>query len=157
MNILGTQYTINRKALEIYIAGCKGDSHFGYCQNCHNPETWSFNQGELYTKEYFNKNIKQKIKDFSNMIKQIEIYGGEPNDQNYIELETFLKDLKTLNLPIWLFTRYDLNECPKFEYKLCDYIKCGRYIEELSVDNNIQYGFALATSNQKIYKKGDDY
>ena len=50
MNILGTQFTLNRKSLEIYIAGCKGDSRYGYCHNCHNKETWSFNQGEIYNK-----------------------------------------------------------------------------------------------------------
>lgn len=156
MNILGTQFTLNRKSLEIYIAGCKGDSQYGYCHNCHNKETWSFNQGEIYNKYYFNK-IKDKINEFPTMIKNIEIYGGEPNDQDYNDLKHFLEDLSTLNLPIWLFTRYDLDKCPKFEYELCDYIKCGMYIEELTVDNNIQYGFKLATSNQHIYKKGVDY
>lgn len=156
MNILGTQYTLNRKALEIYISGCKGDAKLGHCPNCHNPESWNFSQGEKYNKTYFYK-IKQKIIDFDTMIKNIEIYGGEPNDQNYIELESFLKDLKSLNKTIWLFTRYDLKDCPKFEYELCDYIKCGRYIQELSCNNNLQYGFNLATSNQNIYKKGIDY
>lgn len=138
------------------MAGCKGDDKLGHCPHCHNPETWNFNLGDLYDEVYFNK-IKNKVQEFNNMIKNIEIYGGEPNDQNYIKLEHFLTDLKTLNKPIWLFTRYDLKDCPNFEYRLCDYIKCGRYIKELSCDNNSQYGFNLATSNQKIYKKGLDY
>lgn len=157
MRILGTQYTLSRKALEIYLSGCKGDDKLGHCPNCHNPESWSFNKGELYTEKYFEEKIKRKIKDFPNIIDNIEIYGGEPNDQNHIELESFLMDLNTLHKKIWLFTRYDLNNCPKFEYGLCDYIKCGRYIEELNCENNLQHGIRLATSNQHIYKRGVDY
>lgn len=38
-----------------------------------------------------------------------------------------------------------------------DYIKCGRYIRELSCNNNTQYGIKLATSNQRILKRGIDY
>ena len=91
------------------------------------------------------------------MINKIELFGGEINDQNHEELEVFLKDLKSLNKEIWLFTRYDLKDCPKFELELCDYIKCGSYIPELICDNNLQYNLRLATSNQHIYKKGIDY
>lgn len=156
MRILGTQYTLNRKSLEIYVSGCKGDDKLGRCPNCHNPESWSFNNGEIYDNEYFEL-IKEKINEFDDIIENIEIYGGEPNDQNLNELELFLKDLKSLNKTIWLFTRYELDKCPRFEYELCDYIKCGRYIQELLCKNNLQYGFNLATSNQKIYKKGVDY
>ena len=45
----------------------------------------------------------------------------------------------------------------RIEKELCDYIKTGSYIEELKCDDNIQYGIKLATSNQKINKKGIDY
>lgn len=38
-----------------------------------------------------------------------------------------------------------------------DYIKCGRYEEELKTINHIEYGVTLASSNQHIYKKGIDY
>ena len=41
--------------------------------------------------------------------------------------------------------------------ELCDYIKTGEYDESLKCENNIQYGIKLATSNQKINKKGIDY
>ena len=137
MNILATQYTLSRKSLEIYVAGCKGDARYGHCRNCHNPETWCFNQGTDYNLEL--PKIKKKVKDFDEMIKRIEIFGGEPNDQDWNELEDFLRELKELNK------------------ELCDYIKTGSYIEELKSDDNIQYGIKLATSNQKINKKGIDY
>ena len=62
-----------------------------------------------------------------------------------------------MNKPIWVFTRYDIDKVPKEIKSLCNYIKCGRYKPELKCKNNIHYGIELATSNQKIYKKGVDY
>ena len=153
MRILATQYTLSTKSLEIYVAGCNGQPH---CKNCHNPESWNFNNGDLYTKDYLSA-IKEKIADNPLLIKNIMIFGGEPLDQNKSELFFLLKDLKLFNLPIWIFTRYDITEIYDFVKEYCDYIKCGRYIEELKTDDNIQYGIKLATSNQKIYKKGVDY
>ena len=65
--------------------------------------------------------------------------------------------LKQFNIPIYLFTRHELNEVPEFVLKMCDYIKCGAYIPSLTCKDNIQYGIKLATSNQKILEKGKDY
>jgi len=148
MNILGSQYTLTHKALEIYISGCSGNPH---CIGCHNPESWDFNQGYLYDEEYFEK-IKFKVKDFNILIENIMIFGGEPNDQNHDELLHFLTDMKSLNKKLWLFTRYDITEVPEFELILCDYIKTGAYIPELITEDNVQYGIKLATSNQHIHK-----
>lgn len=153
MNILATQYSLTSKSLDIYVAGCNGNPH---CVGCHNPESWSFNQGELYTEEYFN-NIQTKVQDFDILIDNIMIFGGEPNDQNHDELLHFLIDIKSLNKKVWLFTRYGITDVPKFELSLCDYIKSGSYMPELITDDNIQYGIKLATSNQFINKKGLDY
>lgn len=153
MNILASQYSLSQKSLDIYVSGCCGSPH---CEDCHNPESWNFNLGTPYTEEYF-RNIRNKVTNFNSMIDNIMIFGGEPNDQNKDELLHFLIDLKTLNKKIWLFTRYDLKDIPNFEYALCDYIKCGRYIPQLKTNENIKYGIKLATSNQIIYKKGLDY
>lgn len=154
MNILSTQYTLSNKALEIYVAGCNGQPH---CTNCHNPMSWDFNLGEEYHIGYFNNNIRNKINQFDDLIDNIMIFGGEPLDQPYDYLTDMLYDLKSLNKSIWLFTRYDIEDVDIVIKNYCDYIKCGRYIESLRTDDNIQYGIKLATSNQKIYKKGIDY
>ena len=103
------------------------------------------------------KKILNKIQDFNEMIDRIDIFGGEPNDQNHNELEDFLKILKNTGKELWLWTSWELKDCPQFEKELCDYIKTGFYNERLSCDNNIQYKIKLATSNQKINKKGIDY
>jgi len=146
MNILGTQYTLEHKSLDIYIAGCSGNPH---CTNCHNPESWSFNQGVKYDEKYF-ESIKNKVNNFNSLINNIMIFGGEPLDQNLDELIHLIFDIKSLNKKVWLFTRYDFDNIPQHIIELCDYIKTGRYIPELSCDDNIQYGITLATSNQKI-------
>ncbi len=153
MKIISTQYTLQYKSLDIYVAGCNGNPH---CDQCHNPESWNFNQGTKYDKNYY-KDINDKIKDFELLIDNIMIFGGEPLDQNIDELIQMLFDLKTLNKQIWLFTRYELSKIPREILKLCDYIKCGKYIPTLKVDDNIQYGIKLTTSNQNMYKKGLDY
>lgn len=38
-----------------------------------------------------------------------------------------------------------------------DYIKFGQYDESLKTANHVEYGIALSSSNQHIYKKGVDY
>lgn len=153
MNILATQYTLATKSLEIYVAGCSGNPH---CTNCHNPESWDFNAGNPIDQKFYDA-FSTKVKDFNSLIDNIMIFGGEPNDNNLLELEQLLIWLRQFNKPIWLFTRYERENLPPFEFELCDYIKCGRYIPELTVEDNLQYGIKLATSNQYIIKKGVDY
>ena len=156
MKILATQYTLTTKAFEIYTAGCAGNPH---CKGCHNPESWSFDIGENYTSQYF-ETIKTKINRFSNLIENIMIFGGEPFDNPSEDIINLLKNLQEFDLPIWVFTRYSLEEVKEKigeEIQLIDFLKSGRYIPELACENNIQYGITLATSNQKILKKGVDY
>ena len=154
MNVLATQYTLATKSFEIYLAGCNGNPH---CKGCHNPGSWDFNQGNLFTVNYFNNYIKPKIEEFDLLINNFMIFGGEPLDNDHKELCVLLDCLSKLNKPIWIFTRYELNEVPNEIKQYCDYIKCGRYDESLKTNNNIQYGITLATSNQHIYKKDIDY
>jgi len=148
MNILHIDYTLQLQSLDIYLSGCNGNPH---CKNCHNPESWDFTKGKVYNELYFNK-IKQQINDFDLLIHNIMIFGGEPLDNSHDELLHLLFDLKMFNKKIWFFTRYGINEIPKEIKSFCNYIKTGRYIEELKCNDNIQYGIKLATSNQKIYK-----
>ncbi len=156
MRILCTQYTLATKSFEIYVAGCRGvDGQ--HCKNCHNPETWNFEQGDIFNVGYFNEKIKSKVTEFDLLINNIMIFGGEPLDQPTDELEEMLSFLTRLNKPIWLFTRYTFENVPTKIKGYLDYIKCGQYIETLTTDDNIQYGIRLATSNQRIYKKNIDY
>ena len=150
MNIISTQYTLENKTLEIYISGC-----YGNCYGCHNPELKNFNIGENYIKQL--DFIKQKICECDYLIDNIWILGGEPLDQNEKELINLLKELKTTNKNIWLFTRYELDNISDDVKNISDYIKTGIYDELKLTNNNIQYNIKLASSNQNIYKKGKDY
>jgi anaerobic ribonucleoside-triphosphate reductase activating protein len=153
MKIASTQYTLQNNVFEIYISGCNG---IPKCIGCHNKELWDFDVGEEYTLKYFTK-LQQKTKRFENLIDNIMILGGEPLDQNIDEFYHFIIDMKSFNKNLWLFTRYKLEEINKNIIPYFNYIKCGRYCEDLTCDNNTQYGIKLSTSNQKIYKKGIDY
>ncbi len=153
MNILGTQYTLKHRAFEIYVAGCNGSPH---CKGCHNPESWDFNRGDKIDDNYL-AIMQNKIKSFDSMIDNVMIFGGEPLDQDVNELTNLLKWLSQFDKKVWIFTRYSLNEVPQDIKDFCDYLKCGRYEPQLRIENNIQYGIKLATSNQHIYKKGVDY
>lgn len=149
MKIYSIDYSFSNKSLDVFISGCSGKPK---CQNCHNPELWDFNCGSNYNKTVLDKIIKY-TKDYDKIINKIIMVGGEPLDQNINELETFLYDIKNnTNKEVWLFTRYNLSEVPSNILKYCNYVKTGKYKPELGVDNNIQFGIKLATSNQIIYK-----
>ena len=154
MNILSIEYSLAYYSLDIYVSGCKGP----HCPGCHNPESWCFNQGNKYSKQFFNDKIKQKCTRNGELIKKIMVFGGEPLDQDKEELEQLLLDIKSLNLDLWLFTGHSFDTVPEFVKKYCDVIKCGKYIENLKSDNVETYsGVKLATSNQKFYIKNRDF
>lgn len=136
----------------IFVSGCKAEPK---CDGCFNPENWEFSIGKDWL-NYVNK-IKQDLSDFKTLINKIIIVGGEPLDQDLVILKQMITFLKQFSTPIYLFTRHELNEVPKFVLEMCDYIKCGAYIPSLTCKDNKQYGVVLSTSNQKIYKKGKDY
>lgn len=153
MNILTTQYTLSKKSFDIYVAGCKAP----HCPGCHNPEGWDFNKGTEFNQNYANF-LTCKVRDAYDMIDNFMIFGGEPLDQNPFELINMISCLKTMkDVPVWLFTRYGIEEVPKMFKLLCDYIKCGTYDEDKLSNDNIQYNMKLASTNQHIYKKGMDY
>lgn len=154
MNIIAIQYTLEHRSFDIYIAGCNG-GYDGHCAGCHNPESWDFNQGALFDDDMFNE-WENRIHRFPALIENIMIFGGEPLDQPIDEFLDMLEKLSVTERKIWLFTRFNFDDIDDRVKNLCDYIKCGKYIESLVVDNNIQHGIKLATRNQKIYKKSGD-
>lgn len=147
MNILSTQYSIQHKAFEVYVAGCRQR-----CKGCHNPETWDFDQGYYFLESFFNKKIKLKIIQFYDLIEHIWVLGGEPLDQDLNELKKLLTLLKQFDKKVWLWTSREIDEIPVDIKGLCDYIKTGRYIERLRSEDYIQHGVKLASTNQKIWQ-----
>ena len=153
MNIIDTQYTLDQKAYEIYVSGCAGNPH---CEGCHTPWTWDFQIGKNW-KEMKDR-IRKTISSYSGLIDKVRIFGGEPLDQDMKEMESMLEFIHSINssLPIWIFTRYELEEAlakASFLETYVMFIKTGPYKPALGVKKNLQYGVNLATSNQKIWKK----
>ena len=151
LNIAGTQFSLKHKSLGIYIAGCDGK-----CKECHNKEIQDYSIGQEFDKSK-KKQIKNKIKEFDNIIENIFILGGEPLLQDIKSLRKLLSFVNSFNKKIWLWTRFQLNEIPTSIKIKCDYIKTGEYKEKLKTNENIQHGIQLATSNQNIWKQGEDY
>jgi organic radical activating enzyme len=147
MNIAATQFNFEYGALEIYISGCNGNPK---CTDCHNPELWDFKMGSpWYT---WANTIFRKIEEFESLVKNIWILGGEPLDNNQSILTEFLYFINTRDIPIWLFTRYEIDQIPDTIKDVCSYIKCGRYLPELKSDDYYQCGVKLASTNQIIHK-----
>ena len=133
----------NEISLAINISGCPYK-----CRGCHSKYLWE------YRGNYISEDIDNLLNKYKNYITCVCFMGG---DQNIFELKELLKKIKGMKFKTCLYSGCDdINEL-KYIFEYCDYIKCGRYIEELKTDNNIQYGIKLATSNQKVYKKGVDY
>ena len=147
MNITNIDYGMSDNSYSIFVSGCKANPK---CRGCFNPENWDFNRGEDWIK-YTNR-IKDDLKEFKNLVNKIIIVGGEPLDQDLIILKQMIIFLKQFNIPIYLFTRFELNEVPTEIKELCDFIKCGAYIPELSCLDNKIFGIQLSTKNQTIYK-----
>lgn len=152
LNITNIDYGMSDNSYSIFVSGCKANPK---CKGCFNPENWNFEEGRDWLN--YIERIKKDLNEFKNLINKIIIVGGEPLDQDLVILKQMITFLKQFNTPIYLFTRFELEEVPKEILELADYIKCGAYIPELKTDHNVQYDIQLATSNQKIYKKGLDY
>lgn len=152
MNIISKDYSLATKSYDIFFSGCNMTVH---CEDCHNPEAWTFSCGTDWT--LHKKEIEENVNLFRPIIDKIFLLGGEPLDQDREEFIKCMDFLQTLNKEIWLFTRFDIKDIPEDLKQRFDYIKSGTYIPQLTVDDNIQYGVKLATSNQYIVKKGIDY
>ena len=99
---------------------------------------------------------EDKYGEYGNLV----LSGGDPYSSiNRVETLEFLKRFKKElpNIKVWVYTGYTFDKIDKEYLQYVDYIKCGQYLKELKVNDNYQYGIKLATSNQKIYKRGVDY
>jgi organic radical activating enzyme len=152
IRIASTQYSINTQSFELYFSGCKANPH---CEDCHNPELWSFNVGKEYTPELRNR-LLRKINGFNTLIDNISLLGGDPMDQDLDELISLIDDFESCKKKVWLFTRFELDEIPDKIKSKVDFIKTGRYLPR-DKSNHVEYGVVLASANQHVYKRGKDF
>lgn len=147
MNLLGTQYTLKYKAYEIYLSGCAAP----HCPGCHSQDSWDFNAGTPLSLNNTQELISD-IQTYSDLVDRVWIMGGEPTHQNKNELIEFLQFLKHTGKEIWLWTRQELDDVDSEILSYFDYVKCGRYIQELPGYTEEMLGIYLASENQKVHK-----
>ena len=91
--------------VSLWVSGC--DMR---CPGCHNPESWDFKAGKLFTEKEMNKIITDLNKPY---IQGFTITGGHPLAyDNLPQVYDILKEIRT-QLPkkdIWLYTGYTLEE-----------------------------------------------
>lgn len=145
------EYSLSTRSIDIFSIGCDANPS---CKDCCNPEIKNFNLRGKDALQVISKVVELTTK-YNKLIDRIFLVGGDPVDayfhypKEYLE---FVQELRILDKPIYLFTRYAIKDIPVKLLEVVDYIKTGAYIPELISNNNIQYGIKLATSNQNIYK-----
>lgn len=142
MNIISTQFPVfspyKKSTWEIYVSGCKRK-----CEGCHNSELFDFGSGNPFDLRMIDA-MKEKMFFFD----AISILGGEPLDQDEVEMRVLSKELRKVfpKKELWLFTGYNFSSVPEWIWQYYDYVKVGSYMETLKKE-----GFP-SSSNQKLYK-----
>lgn len=95
--------------VSVYLSGCPL-----HCEECHNPESWNFDAGELL----YGKQIDEIAKlGASEYISGLSILGGEPMAiQNVAATLQLIDQFKLINKnkDIWLWTGYEWDELMLF-------------------------------------------
>jgi anaerobic ribonucleoside-triphosphate reductase activating protein len=121
-------------AYEIYLSGCNRNPK---CVDCYNPLLWDKDYGDVL-------NVSEiKIPWYCDCI---VILGGEP--LHSLGLYDFIFQLKQncTNKIYYLYTSYELYEIEEKVKQMFDYIKTGKY------ENNLKSEGFFASSNQKLFK-----
>ena len=123
------------------------------CESCHNPQTWSKDGGEHFTRDVFNRLMNYyEVTPFAN---RLTLSGGDPlanlTISNYVAAE-FKRRYPEKEL--WIYTGYTLPELLKEKkywavLELADVIVDGRF-EVSRRDITLQF---RGSSNQIIWKK----
>lgn len=130
----------------------------GCCFNCKN----CFNQ-HLKQLPTIGSSPEAIIKEvLSNPFNKGIIFGGLEWTLQFDELVDLAKTAKENGLKTMLYTGHTFHSKEMYfvTNKYCeyfDYVKCGRYREDLATANHIEYGVTLASANQHIYKGGKDF
>jgi organic radical activating enzyme len=146
------EYSMFQKSIDIFTYGCDGN-----CKDCCNPELKAWDVDGKDSLQVISK-VMELVTKFNSLIDRIILVGGDPVDayKHYpADFLNFVKQLRLMEKPIYLFTRHEVSKIPTELLECVDYVKTGPYVPELSVNNYYQEGIQLATSNQHIHKVSD--
>lgn len=104
----------------LFVSGCHG-----MCEECHNPESWNFNYGSLFTSK-----VKERLIDDlvgNPLLVGLTYCGGEPflHPLELTKLSREIKD-KLPNFNFWSYSGYTFEEILEDEQKL-------EFLKELDV------------------------
>ena len=122
----------------IFFQGCLRN-----CFNCHNPATHDLNGGKILDTEEIISTIKKNP-----LLTGITLSGGEPILQIAPAAE-LARAAKNLNLDVWCYTGYKLEEIPSTAEELLrnvDVLVDGEYIDEL---RDLELNFR-GSKNQRV-------
>lgn len=135
----------------LFVSGCKH-----CCKECHNKDTWDFNNGKEYTQEVENILFDRLDKPY---IKGLTLTGGDP----LFSCETILPLLERFRerfgntKDVWLYTGFTMEQIKKSSdlkkkiVDLCDYVVDGKFEIE-NFDRTIAF---RGSRNQIIWEKDE--
>ena len=122
-----------------YVVFTQGCPH--HCDGCHNPETWSANDGfEIDPADIAADFRKRRLLD------GITLSGGDPfcQQEECMELLDLLPDVN-----VWVYTGYEYEDiCDTPLAKRANMLVVGKFVEELRCE-----GAMYGSSNQRIIRK----
>lgn len=123
------KFSVNNGESIRVVFWCSGCSH--HCKNCHNPETWDENSGQLVTKDTY-KELALALE--PSYISGITWSGGDPlflgNRKEIANLIKFVHD--NFQKTQWLYTGYRWDDIKDLDFiKYLDVIVDGPYVDEL--------------------------
>lgn len=139
--------------VSLYTSGCRN-----CCKGCHNPETWDFNFGKLYTEDSEKEILDALNHDY---VKGFTLSGGDPlEEESQKVIVNLCRKIKELypDKDIWCWTGYEYNDLISGGKKHCevtdellsyiDVLVVGKFILELRdiSDNNRWRG----STNQRV-------
>lgn len=127
----------------IWFAGCTHG-----CKGCQNTVLWDKNNGTHFTSEELLELVLTETQKTN--IKSVTLLGGEPLQQDINELSALCAELNLVGKTIWVYTGYTYDEAREIApqiFEFIDYIKCGKYEEELRQED----GSFPITSNQELW------
>lgn len=128
----------------LFVQGC---SH--HCDGCHNPSTWDFDGGMVFTED-----VKEKLFEVldNENIRRLTISGGEPFDNLdlVIPIAKEFKD-KYPSKQLWIYTGYTFEDIEQILdasglMDICNVIVDGEYKKD---KRDLSLGFR-GSSNQRI-------
>ncbi len=135
----------------LWVSGC---TH--HCPHCHNPQTWDFKSGHVFTEEH-----KKQLFDIIALpyIKGLTISGGDPID-SVNEVVELCKEVNRVfpNKDLWVYTGYTMQELENDPQK-SEILTSGvtTIVDGLFVENLKDRGIPFRGSrNQNIWQIDQD-